>query len=344
MYKTSISDGELESIDQILTEVISKYDSVEDSEFLKDAHLYAHEFPRRLRSLLNDFKMLEPAPGLCLISGYKVDGQKIGRTPSHWQNRSSLSPTLREEVFLILFGSLLGEVFAWSMQQNVYFIHDILPIKEHANEQLGTGCEQILWWHNEDAFHPCRGDYLAMMCLRNPDDVATTIASINAIELDDRLINLLFEQRFSIRPDESHLGKNKATRGGEQLENERSLEAAYQWIDQQREKPDRLAVLSGDRKSPYIRIDPYFMDPPEDDAEAAYALNTLIRSIDEHLSNLILTPGDIVFIDNFRVVHGRRPFHARYDGTDRWLKRINITRDLRKSRSLRPSVSSRIIY
>jgi len=344
MYKTSISDGELESINLILTEVVSKYDSVEETGFLKDAPLYAHEFPRRLRILLSDFKTLEPAPGLCLISGFRIDGQKIGRTPSHWQNRSPLSPAIREEALLILLGSLLGEVFAWSTQQNGYVIHDILPIKEHANEQLGAGCEQTLWWHNEDAFHACRGDYLGMMCLRNPDNVATTVASINSIELDDRLIDLLFEQRFSIRPDESHLEKNKATVEDCQPDHERSLDAAYQRIKQQREKPERLAVLFGDRKSPYIRIDPYFMDPLEDDAEATLALNALIRSVDQHLSDLVLTPGDIVFIDNFRVVHGRKPFHARYDGTDRWLKRINITRDLRKSRGLRPDVSSRILY
>jgi hypothetical protein len=24
------------------------------------------------------------------------------------------------------------------------------------------------------------------------------------------------------------------------------------------------------------------------------------------------------------VVHGREPFQARYDGTDRWLKRVNV--------------------
>jgi enduracididine beta-hydroxylase len=34
---------------------------------------------------------------------------------------------------------------------------------------------------------------------------------------------------------------------------------------------------------------------------------------------------------------------ARYDGTGRWLKRINIARDLRKSRAFRVSSDSRII-
>jgi enduracididine beta-hydroxylase len=57
----------------------------------------------------------------------------------------------------------------------------------------------------------------------------------------------------------------------------------------------------------------------------------------------VLEPGDMLFVDNFRAVHGRRPFSARFDGRDRWLKRINVTRDLRKSRRVRGSRESRVI-
>lgn len=41
------------------------------------------------------------------------------------------------------------------------------------------------------------------------------------------------------------------------------------------------------------------------------------------------------FLDNCRIVHERKPFKARHDGTDRWLKRLNVACDLRKSRSSR---------
>jgi alpha-ketoglutarate-dependent taurine dioxygenase len=57
----------------------------------------------------------------------------------------------------------------------------------------------------------------------------------------------------------------------------------------------------------------------------------------------VLEPGDVCFIDNFKAVHGRRAFKARYDGHDRWLKRVNITRDLRKSRAEREAPTSRVI-
>jgi alpha-ketoglutarate-dependent taurine dioxygenase len=53
--------------------------------------------------------------------------------------------------------------------------------------------------------------------------------------------------------------------------------------------------------------------------------------------------GDFCFLDNYRVVHGRKPFKARHDGTDRWLKRVNVVRDLRKSRTARQSAMARTI-
>ena len=56
---------------------------------------------------------------------------------------------------------------------------------------------------------------------------------------------------------------------------------------------------------------------------------------EELLLILQLESGDFCFLDNFRVVHGRKPFRARYDGTDRWLKCLNISCDLRKSRAAR---------
>jgi hypothetical protein len=90
------------------------------------------------------------------------------------------------EALLILLGALLGEALGWATQQGGSIIHDIFPIKECENEQLGTGSLQTLWWHNEDAFHDYRADYIGMACLRNPDNVATTIASIDDVRISQK--------------------------------------------------------------------------------------------------------------------------------------------------------------
>jgi hypothetical protein len=48
-------------------------------------------------------------------------------------------------------------------------------------------------------------------------------------------------------------------------------------------------------------------------------------------------------VDNRNVVHGRRPFRAGFDGSDRWLKRVNVVRDLRRTRPGRIDGATRVI-
>jgi Fe(II)/alpha-ketoglutarate-dependent arginine beta-hydroxylase len=340
MNSLVLSADEIRSIQGLLSEIPGAFTSVEDPELAVDAPLYAHELPRRVRRHLIDFRSREPESGLCVISGYPIDHAKIGSTPAHWHQKAERSPAREEEILLLLFGSLLGDCIGWATQQDGRLVHDILPIRAYEDEQLGFGSKQVLWWHTEDAFHPFRGDYLGMMCLRNPDGVATTFASLEGIELDPQQRSLLFEPWYTIRPDESHRKKNRS----DLRSLDEDLDSSYSRIDAMDTAPEKVAVLYGDPRSPYVRLDPYFMEPVADNPEAQAALEVLIHAIDSKLQEIVLTPGDFCFIDNFKLVHGRKPFTARYDGTDRWLKRVNIARDLRKSRASRTVATSRIIY
>ncbi len=314
MHRLKLTDEEIEVIQPLVKEVASRHSSVEEADFLDSATTYAQELPRRLRTFLNAFRLREPS-GVCIISGYPVDDSKIGKTPAQWKKQPGDSFTIEEEVFLSLCGALLGDAIAWAHQRDGLICQDLVPIEEHKGEMLGSGSEQELVWHTEDARYLYRGDYIGLMCLRNPDAVPTTFASIDEVPLNPDQIEVLFEPRFVFRPDPSHP------------------------TDTERET---APVLFGDSKSPYLRFDPYSMDPPETE-EARLATDYLIQTIDESLTGVALMPGECLFIDNYKAVHGRSSFKARFDGTDRWLKRINIARDLRKSRGVREAPASRTI-
>lgn len=335
-----VTAEEIAVIRNLLQCVVQQHDSVENPAFLRYAPVVAHQLPERLRLAIHEFKLTE-RPSVLTIGGYPIDQQKLGRTPEHWNQRNGSSPAFEEEALLVLFGSLLGHPIGWSTQQDGRVVHDILPIKGHENEQLGSGCKQLLWWHTEDAFHPFRGDYICMMCLRNPDRVPTTICSVDDLNLDRRHKEILFQPRFVIRPDESHLAKN---RGRQEDSMDEQLVGAYELIERMNTAPEKLAVLFGHPDAPYLRIDPYFMDRLDDDPEAQEALDALVAEVDRQIHDVALETGDFCFIDNFRAVHGRRPFQARFDGTDRWMKRINVARDLRKSRAARPTADALAIY
>jgi L-asparagine oxygenase len=84
------------------------------------------------------------------------------------------------------------------------------------------------------------------------------------------------------------------------------------------------------------------MDRPETE-EARSAMDSLTQAIDQNLTGVALLPGECLFIDNYKAVHGRSSFKAKFDGTDRWLKRITLARDLRKSRAVRTAPASRVV-
>jgi enduracididine beta-hydroxylase len=335
-------DDEIAAIDAITDELAGRYQTVESLEFQRESRIYAEELPRRVRRALNEFRTQETA-GVFVLSGMPVDDVKLGATPAHWKNKPVPSPSLGHDMLFYLASCLLGDPIGWATQQDAYIMHDVLPIKGHEHEQMGSGSEELLTWHTEDAFHPLRTDYLGLMCLRNPDKVETTYADVADLEIDDETRAVLSAERFTILPDNSHQQRNRGDLQDEDPEIADLRRRSYARIERMTTAPEPLAVLFGDPRSPYLRIDPYFMEHVQGPEERA-ALDKISASIDEAMTGVSLTPGDILFIDNYRVVHGRKPFKARFDGTDRWLRRLNVARDLRKSREFRPGAESRVIY
>jgi Fe(II)/alpha-ketoglutarate-dependent arginine beta-hydroxylase len=213
-------------------------------------------------------------------------------------------------------------------------VHDVLPIKENEGEQLGTAADVLLDWHTEDAFHPHRPDWVILACLRNPTETPTTVAFSDDLQLADDDIRVLFQPRFQIVPDNSHLPRHNSTAGT----------VDFQAVEQLRANPPSIPLLWGDPSHPYMRADPSFWSISDHgDAEAHATLRRFSEEIERQLRDVVLRPGDFCFLDNHKVVHGRRPFPARYDGTDRWLKRVCVTRDLRKSRGDRIDLLGQVL-
>src|SRR5215212_3859420 len=232
-----ILDGdEVAAIKKLVDEIAAKFDSVEDPELLSHAPVWAQELPRRLRAALVEFRLTEPAAAHLIISGFPVADEDIGPTPEHWNRPGEKhSPALEYEIFLVLASSLLGECIGWKTQQAGRIVHDVMPIKGMEQEQIGTGSEMTIRWHTEDAFHPMRGDYLGMLCLRNPDAVPTTFCSLENVKLSPQDWETLFEPHYTIKPDNSHLQENAAP------EDDDELQQVYRRIEQMKRHPDKIA-------------------------------------------------------------------------------------------------------
>lgn len=313
----SLTSEERVAVECLLSKALTLANSYETDRFLIEAHLLSHELPERIRRFFYEFKLTEFSEGIC-IRNNPINLERVGNTPLSLPG--GVPPRLLQgDVLHILYGSLLGEIFGWSNHQGGHVINEILPVLGNRDKNISSGSDRHLGLHNEDASHPLMGDYFGLMCLRNPNRVPTMVSSINDVQLETEIRNILFEPRFIVKSNSSILENIHA------------------------KDYELTPIFFGHPESPYIRINTVAVYPVEGDYKAKEALNALITALQQSVIDLTLESGDCCYLDNFKAVHGRRAYSPKYDGNDRWLKRIVIVNDLRKSRGLRTKPSSRVI-
>ncbi|MFD8785188.1 guanitoxin biosynthesis L-enduracididine beta-hydroxylase GntD [Kitasatospora sp. NPDC059599] len=292
-----------------------------DEQFYDRAWQFDRMLPVGLQAFLADFRRREPAAA-CLVHGLPVDDVELGPTPGHWRDAIALESARTQEAMLALVGLALGEPFGWATLQEGSIIQNVLPIRGDEDRQSGYGSEALLEFHTEDGFHPNRCDYLILLGLRNADAVPTIVASVRDVELDDRTREVLSQDRYHILPDTEHI---------RQLETSDPGHPALAKLRRMADDPAPTSALFGDGLSPYLRIDLPFMRCAGDDREAVEALDRLMAELTRVQQEVVVGPGTLLVVDNYQAAHGRRSFKARYDGTDRWLKKITVSRNLRRN-------------
>lgn len=263
---------------------------------------------RRLsRGLHEALRPVDTADGLFVLRGLSVDDAGLGPTPGHWSTAGSSGALW--DVVLLLVSALMGTPIAWDGQQDGRFVHNIVPSPGHETVQTGASSSVLLTPHTEDAFHPGRAHLLLLCCMRNHDGIATTAASIRLAELSDQDVAELTRPVAPILPDDAYEDARRF--GG---------------------RPAPVPTLFAGEDGLTLRYDPAYT-PLEETAgpwRAAYA--RLADELARVSVAVSLRPGDVLVVDNDMVVHGRVPFTARYDGTDRWLKRASVRVPGRRTR------------
>ena len=278
--------------------------------------------PTGLHAFLTHFRRKEPAAA-AIVHGLPVDAERLVPTPSHWRHGIRNPATRGCDAVLALCGLALGEPFGWETLQDGSLVQNILPMRGREQDQSGHGSKAFLEFHTEDGFHPERCDYLLLLGLRNPDAVPTIVSSVRDIELSADTATILGQPRYYVMPDPEHLN---------QLEEHNPHHPALAKMRQMVDQPEPIAVLTGDPDAPYLRVDRPFMRAAGHDPRAEEALEELMAELERTQIEVAVMPGDMLIVDNHVAVHGRRAFQPRFDGTDRWLKKLTVSRNLRRSR------------
>lgn len=249
-------------------------------------------------SLSEKLGTISSPSGVTVLRGvFSVDDVAIGPTPEHW---SAAHGDELWDVLLMLASAAMGEPMACEDQQAGRFVHNIVPSRGQETTQTGASSTGLLNPHTEDAFHPDRAHLLVLACMRNHDAVPTTAASIRHVSLSEEDIEVLKHPHLPILPD-----------------------TAYAPVPFDGE-PIPVPVLWSTDEGMMMRFDPSYTPLSDGSPEFSAAYSRLTDELTEATLHCNLNPGDLLVVENDMVAHGRVPFRAKYDGTDRWLKRTLI--------------------
>lgn len=252
-----------------------------------------------------------PTGGLLLRSCPTFDLPSTPGDPA-----AAVGTTLQAAGVFAIISSVLGDHYGFRAELGGNIVQDIVPVVGLERTQQSVSSETELYSHVESAFSDDRPDYIALFCLRADPEraAATTLSPIQSVlpHLSQHVVRVLWQPRFRTKVDASFLRGTNAT------------SPVY---------VEPIQILSGSKERPRVRAD--FAETSGLDPAAEAALLELKGYVDAIAVPVKLEAGDMLFVDNGRAFHGRTPFRARFDGSDRWLLRMFLTRDLVRSESHR---------
>lgn len=203
---------------------------------------------------------------------------------------------------IIASGARFGSVYGFAQEQDGRTVQNLFPIQRNESMQISSSSGTVLEMHTETAFHPWRPEVLLLLCVRSDSNAGTNVAVLPDILplLSRETIRILHLPEFLTRIDESFLS------------------------DDQPDKELLTPILFDGGKS--MTYDRALMTSVTEAGKRA--LQELSDAIDRVKSTVYLKTGEVLILNNRVAVHGRTPFKARYDGTDRWIKRVMVSTKL----------------
>ncbi|WP_019633408.1 TauD/TfdA family dioxygenase [Actinomadura atramentaria] len=268
---------------------------------------------------IRDFGRYPDAPAALLLRGLPTDAE-LPPTPVDGGPARGKTTFVSEGVLLGLT-QLIGEPAGYTTEKDGRLIHDIVPVDSGQRSQTNQSSSVFLNFHNDITYDDCgrynvtNPDFLILVCVKaSPDGRgATFYASARAAvaALDPRDAAALREPDFRMNAPGTYCREHADGRDV--------------WSSP-------VPVLSGPADRPEIAASANGVRPLNARAEAAWRALQEVCQRDDVAFGTLLRPGDALLINNRKGLHARDPFHAAFDGRDRWLQRTYVRRSLWEQR------------
>ena len=240
----------------------------------------------------------------------------VGPTPLNYDIKEGENNLYTADVYRGLLVALVDWYgYGYTSQQDGLVHNNIIQVK--ANEETvghSGSAKNELGLHVEDASfnlgqdRDISPDFLTLHFFRNDKKVPTTLAIPEWEKMSPGALDLLSQEWF--------YNQTNTMQGGNK-----------------NNPPKPVSVLYGpNADDPWIRINTALFDPNAYTSEQERALNEFTTHLKQTTKFVPASAGQVIVFDNRRVLHGRVPFSEadfpKYDGTDRWQRRLTVSCDM----------------
>lgn len=304
LHTLTLDDATKAALQAQLLQVPSPYEDVETF-YLEVQQRFRTILPLEMQRTLVRFQLDPTAPGALYIPTGLRD-PVLPATPSDG-GRAWDKTTFVSEGLGIGFGHFSGQPFGYPDEKQGELFHNIVPVRGKEETASNASSKRDFALHVDNAaVRPCPHGFVLSGVRGDPrGDAVTYIVDARALvaQLDKDTVTTLRAPLFNIPTPESHGPERR------------------RWAGPQ-------PALSGPPSLPEIWMDLNNMQAIT--APAAQALDAVRDAVTLPgvAEGVCLTPGDVLLINNRKVLHGRRPFDAQYGGEDRWVQRVYFHPDL----------------
>lgn len=295
-------------IDHTFLKGITASPSNEPELFCRQVKFAATKLPFDIVLRLMEFASHGSSTGFLLFQNIHVDNTTPQTPPGNTFFLGEKTMLSKIQGILI---SVIGNMIAYEAEGYGRLFQDVVPMQNMAKNQTSLGSDIELEIHTEQAFSKLRPDILSLACLRGDENAYTYILPVKSVidNLTPFEIQMLREPLWITGVDLSF-----------KLHGNPFLEGDIR---------GPMPILHGSIEDPEFIFDQDLMmgtTPEADDL-----VKKIIDIYYKHRIAHCLKPGEIIFVDNRRAVHGRSSFAPKYDGYDRFLVRCFATLDYEKS-------------
>lgn len=273
-----------------------------DEEYIKQVTYYSSLLPKRIKEELCYFKNHGHEQGAFLIRNLPND--TLVKTPN--DNKQHIGQTTVLSHVQALFNEYIGHMVSYEAEGDGYLFQDMVPNKELSDSQTSLGSKVELELHTEQAFSDYKPDYLSLACLKGDNNAYTYFLHVNQIleYMNEEEINYLERKNWKIGVDMSFAlnGCDFVTRGP-------------------------LSILTKNKHYDLVFDQDLMIGETE---FANHLIGKIVSIYYDCRHKHILQPGEILLLDNHKVVHGRSKFQPKFNGDDRFIVRSFIMKDLKK--------------